>query len=273
MAERCSPTAVAPTPLVGDESVADDVLLDSVRAGNRDAYGILYQRHISAAQQAASGLTRSAAERDDLIAEAFARVLESLRNGTGPRDAFRSYLLRTLRNIMVDKARRERRLSYRDDMTELDTGVPFVDTAVADMESQFAERAFASLPPRWQEVLWHTEIAEQSPAAVAARLGLSANGVAALAYRAREGLRQAYLQMHLQQVDDEQCRVFVGRLGAWVRDNVNDRERDGVDQHLAACSPCRDLAKELIDVNHGLGGRFRRSEPARRTPIPRQRRC
>jgi hypothetical protein len=28
-------------------------------------------------------------------------------------------------------------------------------------------------------------------------LGLTANSVAALAYRAREGLRQAYLQMHL----------------------------------------------------------------------------
>ena len=56
-------------------------------------------------------------------------------------------------------------------------------------------RAFASLPERWQAVLWHTEIEGARPADVAPLLGLTANGVAALAYRAREGLRQAYLQM------------------------------------------------------------------------------
>jgi len=39
-------------------------------------------------------------------------------------------------------------------------------------------------------VLWHTEIEGARPAEVAALLGLTANGVAALAYRAPEGLRQ-----------------------------------------------------------------------------------
>jgi hypothetical protein len=37
-------------------------------------------------------------------------------------------------------------------------------------------------------------------------LGLSANSVAALAYRAREGLRQAYLQMHLSGAVRDECR-------------------------------------------------------------------
>jgi DNA-directed RNA polymerase specialized sigma24 family protein len=43
------------------------------------------------------------------------------------------------------------------------------------------------LPERWQAVLWHTEIEGSRPAEVASLLGLTANGVAALGYRAREG--------------------------------------------------------------------------------------
>jgi len=38
-------------------------------------------------------------------------------------------------------------------------------------------------------VLWHSEIEGARPAEVASLLGLTANGVAVLAYRAREGLR------------------------------------------------------------------------------------
>ena len=82
-------------------------------------------------------------------------------------------------------------------MTRHDPGVPWEDTAVAELDSTLAARAFHRLPERWQTVLWHTEVEQESPAEVAPLLGLTPNGVAALAYRAREGLRQAYLQEHL----------------------------------------------------------------------------
>ena len=42
-------------------------------------------------------------------------------------------------------------------------------------------------------VLWHTEVEGQRPAEVAPLLGMSPNSVSALAYRAREGLRQAFV--------------------------------------------------------------------------------
>jgi hypothetical protein len=76
-------------------------------------------------------------------------------------------------------------------MEAFDPGVPFADPAAADLERTMIARAFASLPQRWQAVLWHTEIEGARPAEVATLLGLTANGVAALACRAREGLRQA----------------------------------------------------------------------------------
>ena len=86
-------------------------------------------------------------------------------------------------------------------------------------------RAFASLPERWQAVLWHTEIEGARPAEVASLLGLTANGVAALAHRAREGLRQAYLQMHMSGAVRDECRPVAAKLGAYVRGGLTSGTR------------------------------------------------
>jgi RNA polymerase sigma factor (sigma-70 family) len=123
-------------------------------------------------------------------------VLGQLRRGGGPDGAFRPYLFTTVRRVAIDRFRAEGRLVVSGEMEAFDPGVPFADPAVAQLERTMIARAFASLPERWRTVLWHTDIDGARPAEVAALLGVTANGVAALAYRAREGLRQAYLQMH-----------------------------------------------------------------------------
>ncbi|PPK69785.1 sigma-70 family RNA polymerase sigma factor [Actinokineospora auranticolor] len=237
---------------------SDGDLIDAVRAGTVAAYGSLYERHVGAARNLARQLARSQAEADDLVSEAFAKVLETLKQGRGPDAAFRAYLLTALRHTAYDKTRRDRKVEYSDDVSQVSginqdaVSVPFSDTAVAGLERSLAAQAFAKLPERWQAVLWHTEIEGQSPAEVAPLLGLSPNGVSALAYRAREGLKQAYLQVHLAQSDDERCRATADRLGAWVRGGLSKRETAQVEAHLDECERCRALAAELADVNSGL---------------------
>src|SRR6266487_4312829 len=231
---------------------SDAELITAVRAGSRDGYDVLYRRHVDAARNMARQLTRSQAELEDLVAEAFARLLDTLRSGGGPDTAFRAYLLTTVRHCMYDKTRRDRRLEYSADLSRVDPGEPFVDTALEGLEATLVARAFGSLPERWQTVLWHTEVEGETPAQVAPLLGLTPNGVSALAYRAREGLRQAYLQVHLQDTAGERCRYAVERLGAWARYGLAKRERAHVDAHLDGCARCRTLAAELADVNRGL---------------------
>jgi RNA polymerase sigma factor (sigma-70 family) len=237
---------------------SDAELIDSVRGGRVDAYGSLYERHVSAAYNLARQLARSSAEADDLVSEAFARVLDTLRAGRGPDSAFRAYLLTALRHVAYDKTRKDRKVELTDDV-ETASGVstenisePFRDTAVAGLERSLAAKAFARLPERWQAVLWHTEIEGQSPAEVAPLLGLTANGVSALAYRAREGLRQAYLQVHLAETTTDRCRATADKLGAWTRGGLSKRETTQVGTHLDECDRCRALAAELADVNGGL---------------------
>jgi RNA polymerase sigma factor (sigma-70 family) len=239
------------------EGPSDAELIDAVRTGTVSAYGSLYERHVASAYNLARRLSRSPAEADDLVAEAFAKVLDTLRGGRGPDSAFRAYLLTALRHTAYDRTRRERRVELSDDLEATGgekVAEPFADTALAGLERSLAARAFARLPERWQAVLWHTEIEGQSPAEVAPLLGLTANGVSALAYRAREGLRQAYLQVHLAETTAARCRATCERLGAWTRHGLARREKAQVEAHLDECSRCRALAAELADVNGAMRG-------------------
>ncbi len=101
-------------------------------------------------------------------------------------------------------------------------------------------------------MLWHTEVEGEKPAAIAPLLGLTANGVSALAYRAREGLRQAYLQQHLAAVAGDRCRWTTERLGAYVRGGLTKRENRNVREHLDDCAKCTAVYLELVEVNSVL---------------------
>ncbi|MFZ2016616.1 MAG: sigma-70 family RNA polymerase sigma factor, partial [Nocardioides sp.] len=231
----------------------DAELIAAVRGGDLDSYGELYARHVDAARRLARQLT-SPADADDLVSDAFTKVLTVLQRGGGPDLAFRAYLLTAVRRLHVDRLRSGSRLRPVDDLTPFDPGLPFHDTAVEGFDNAAAAKAFASLPERWQMVLWHTEVEGQKPADIAPLLGMSANSVAALAYRAREGLRQAFLSQHAADMDDVDCAWTRDHLGAYVRGGLSRRDAGRVDDHLAECRACAAVYLELTEVNSGLAG-------------------
>ncbi|MEU0882256.1 sigma-70 family RNA polymerase sigma factor [Lentzea sp. NPDC005914] len=238
---------------------SDADLIDAVRDGKVEAYGKLYERHVRAANLLAMQLSMSSSDADDLVSDAFAKVLAALRSGGGPGAAFRPYLLTAVRHAAYDRTRKEKRVELAGDIEEVPgavrvTSVPFRDKAVEDLDQAMAATAFASLPERWQTVLWHTAIEGQSPGEIAPLLGLTANGVSAMAFRAREGLRKAFLQAHVAQEPAERCRATVTKLGAWTRGGLKGREAVQLDAHMDDCAECRKLASELSDVNGALRG-------------------
>ena len=235
-------------PLPATTASSDADLIDAVRSGHPDAYGILYQRHAGAARRLASQISRRPADIDDIVAETFARVLAAIRRGAGPSAAFRPYLLTAARRVAIEHVQGQRGQVPTGDAELPDPGEPFADPVEAGLERSLVARAFASLPERWSAVLWHTEIEQARPAEVALLLGISPNGVAALRYRAREGLRQAYLQMHLSHARAE-CRPFAGKLGGYVRHGLSRRDARQVAAHLSECADCRQACAELTSVN------------------------
>jgi RNA polymerase sigma factor (sigma-70 family) len=232
---------------------SDAELLDRVRAGDDDAYGLLWERHEPSARSLARYLTKSGHDADDVVADAFARVLRAIKGGAGPTESFRPYLLTAVRRTVWRKAEdaNHHRLAADEDeeeMLDLRLAVEPEDRT----EEALILRAFGELPERWQLVLWHTEIEGQPPAEVAPLLGLSPNATAALAVRAREGLRQAYLQAHLQARPADACQFTVEHLGAYVRDGLGKRDTARLEEHLDGCEDCTNLRSDLGSLNKVL---------------------
>jgi RNA polymerase sigma factor (sigma-70 family) len=230
----------------------DAVLAAAVRNGDVAAYGVLYARHFHAARRLTASLGINGAERDDLIAEAFTRVLRILRAGGGPDEDFRPYLLTTMRNTVISWRRRDRSLRVVPDVPEVAPDSGHEDEVCTRIHATMAARAFATLPERWRSILWQTEIEDESPARIARTLDMTPNGVAALAYRAREGLRQAYLSQHVPPTERSICRAIARHLPDWVRHGGTAHRNRRITTHLETCADCRDLEANLRQLNEEL---------------------
>jgi RNA polymerase sigma factor (sigma-70 family) len=165
----------------------DDELIRAMHAGDDDAFGELFARHAAVARRVASR-AGPAGEADDVVAEVFAGVLVQVRAGRGPTRSFRAYLLTAVRHEAGRRAVLARRC---EPVAELEPW--WSDAETSDVDDRIRE-AYETLPIRWRRALWHLEVEGRRPRELAAELGLTANAVSALAYRARSALRSAYLE-------------------------------------------------------------------------------
>lgn len=246
--QREGGSSVLPPPRSLDLPPSDAELIAQMREGDDStdsAYEELFRRHSDAVRRYARTCCRDAHTADDLTAEVFARTLQAVRGGAGPEQAVRAYLLTTVRRVAAawtKTAKREQLVedfalfadqaarsssSEVSDQDTLDLGADVQAMRIA--EKSLAMEAFRSLPERWQAVLWHTTVEEESPSDVAPLFGLTANATAVLASRAREGLKQAYLQAHVSQTltAGGDCAQYADRLGAYARGGLRMRAERG----------------------------------------------
>lgn len=229
------------------ERAGDAELVTLTRKGDTDAYAMLFRRHASAATSVARSVT-STFEPDDLVSEAYTRILQALKAGNGPTAAFRPYLFTTVRNIAASWGR-----SGKDavplEPVELEALAVEADPTLAELDRSLTAQAFRTLPPRWQEALWYSEVEGMQPAELAPLLGVRAQAAAALCYRAREGLRQAWIRAHLNSAHLEpECAWTVERLAARSRGRLGKRDRARVDAHLDTCAKCAMAAAEAEET-------------------------
>ena len=230
----------------GPGAASDVLLLERAQSGDSHAFAELWRRHHHSAALVARQYT-SSIDADDLVSEAYARIYQRVLAGGGPTGAFRPYLYTTIRNLASSwgGSQREVTVDGIDDFADLQTSDDAVDRA---LDRALTARAFRSLPERWQSVLWYTEIEGMDPHEVAPLLGLTANGVAALAYRAREGLRVAWLQAHVSDVvPGGDCEWSLARLGGHARRGLRVRDEARLTRHLADCARCA-IVSEEVDV-------------------------
>ncbi|MGK3199848.1 sigma-70 family RNA polymerase sigma factor [Amycolatopsis sp. MEPSY49] len=230
----------------------EQALLQRLRNGEDAAFGELFELHAAAVRRLAQSLASDRSEAEDITAETFFRVLQALRRGAGPRDYVRAYLLTVARRVSWEWHGARRDVPVSDDELTFRAGAG-ADTHARTAEHTLITTAFTSLPERWRTVLWQTEVEGEQPAMVATHFGLSANATAALARRARQGLRAAYLQAHLSvNRGPDSCRAVVEKLGGFTAGSVTGAEAERIKAHLHGCSSCRATQDELRDVCSSL---------------------
>lgn len=162
--------------------------------GNPHAVALLHIRHWKAAVAFAYSLTRDLHDAEDLASHSFLKVLSAINSGKGPTGPFRPYLFRAIRTSVADHWRRrshEYSVDELPDKAHEEEGYAWVE---AIHERERVSKAFSSLPPSWQKVIWHVDVVGLRPRQLAPILGIRPNAVSALLRRARNGLREAYLR-------------------------------------------------------------------------------
>jgi RNA polymerase sigma factor (sigma-70 family) len=240
---------------MGDQNskltTSDAELIETARSGDARAFGELWRRHYRSAARVARQFT-SSIDADDLVSEAYARIYQRVLAGGGPTGAFRPYLYTTIRNLASSwgAASRDVQVDIIEDFE--DDRIPD-DPAAWALDRTLTARAFRSLPERWQTVLWYTEVEGMDPHEVAPLMGMTANGVAALSYRAREGLRKAWLQAHVSDAAASgECQWAMSRLGEHARDGLSNRDRERLTVHLVGCAKCTIVSEEVDEVGSHL---------------------
>ena len=268
---------------------SDADLIASVRAGRIEEYGALYERHVKAATRLArQWYPMDRVTADEVVAEAFATVLDTLREGKGPDSAFRVYLLSTVRATAANRVRGAKPIggatlsptpaeSERTSPTGYETSFP--PSAVPSTPSSASPASPQASPDlafrirnleqliagvlgaeRWQAVLWHTVIEQESPSDIAP-VGCR-NTVSALAYQARGHCSRNV------------CRYLAGlgapmsghglKLGVWARDGLSLQERSGTASR-SLCSLSGARRRTVVDAS--LRGVVAARSAARRSVI------
>ncbi len=229
----------------------EKTLLQRSRAGDCDAYAELFRRYRLVAGRIAAR-TSSTLDPQDVTAEAFARVWSALRRGGGPDRAFKPYLAAAVRNVALNWRRGVQELPTEPHLLVELSGAT-EETEVAIAEGQLVTAAYATLPERWRHALWVTEVEGRSVAELAAEIGTSANTASALCLRARDGLKLAWLQAHVERrATNAECAWMLDHLASYTRGRLPQAQLERAEAHLATCETCETTRRRIAFIGAGL---------------------
>lgn len=165
MARRSRPTEIS--------LLADEELLARVKAGDADAFGVIYDRHARVAYSLAFRLLGDRQSSEDLLQDAFLAAWRNAGTYSPLRGSVRGWLLSILHNRGVDRLRASAAMSRRQEALEQMElrRPPAPDAASQGVDSAMAEMVRAeldSLPDEQAQVITmayyggftHREIAE-----------------------------------------------------------------------------------------------------------------
>jgi RNA polymerase sigma-70 factor (ECF subfamily) len=150
---------------------------------DEQAFASCYERNARSLWSYLYRVTGRAADADDVVQDAFCRLLQADVGSLGDEE-LRRYLFRIASHIVADRWRRTaQEASWLDRLR---------GTTEAHLDPEYDDsvsREFAALKPRERALLWLAYVEGESHQDIAAALGLSTGSIKVLLSRARSRLR------------------------------------------------------------------------------------
>lgn len=247
--------------------VPDRVLSDAARAGELSAFQELYVRHRDVALRVARRAVRLG-DADDLVSESFAAVFAAMRNGYGPKDNFRAYLLSSMRRMAGSWSRADGKVAsvgFASDLDMFSREFPeqSPESRLVERETHRTVReAFSALEPKDRMFLWCVDVEGLSHAETARRTGIPAGSVNSALAKARRALRQAYAGIQVVDVDGipletssiRGAHLTPRKISSYLNHRLPKVRVPAVEQHLETCPSCRLLLEEETERGSSLRG-------------------
>src|SRR6185503_12055667 len=154
---------------------------DAVARLDEAAFSLFYAKTSRALWAYVYRVTSNAADADDIVQEAFCRLLRA-----GPEageEQWRRYLYRVASNLVVDRWRSRKR--EQDERPQAFAAPP----ESGREDDREVARTFAALTSRERALLWLAYVEEESHEEIAASLGLGRRSIKVLLFRARRRLQ------------------------------------------------------------------------------------
>lgn len=180
----------------------DQKLVERARAGDVDAFGVLYQRTHRRIYQYIRQMVPTQQDAEDLMQEVYLRAWSGLR-GLRSDEAFWVWLHRIARNAVLD-SRKHKQLNtvslesaYTDEEEGDTESLEIADwsdnpeqLALSEATQEAVRRAVRSLPENHREVVTMYYLEDMDVASIAQVLGVPKNTVLSRLARARDALRR-----------------------------------------------------------------------------------
>lgn len=168
----------------------ENSLLEGARRFDLENLAAIYDRYSDRLYAYAARLLGDTDLAEECVAETFARFLQALHNGGGPRDHLQAYLYRVAHNWITDLFRRQPLLLELDENLNGDDNEEADEAIQNEQERQRLRSALQALTPDQRQVIVLRYFEGWENEQVAAALEKPVGAVKALQHRAVASLRR-----------------------------------------------------------------------------------
>ncbi|RLP83993.1 sigma-70 family RNA polymerase sigma factor [Mycetocola lacteus] len=237
---------------------SDEELVAAAAAGETRAAALYLRRQLPFLRAMATRIAAPSMDAEDLLSEALLRLTRKWQEGSGPRTFAHTYVIQTMRNLVIDEARsaRARTSAVSDEVLEL---VPdeYAERRIRDVDAydEFAliQQSLELLPEDQRRVLIGVVVNGMKPGEIAAEWGRPAATVSNLLQRAKGSMRRAVLVVLLGR-GEAQCADNADQIPRVPLSEPDDHEASerGM-RHVLGCEDCRRKWSRWAKMSSALG--------------------